>query len=620
MVSLLAPEDRFRPRDLTESPGEVTRHVRRAFEILALLLVWAIAQSSPLRADWMNLTGAETAPNIAEITVLDDRVRIALEVYIGDLKAFQALVPDDWLRSDVSARPPKAERVRRFSEETFQVVAGDGTRLQAELKLVEPRLRKDRASPYAGMINPATRQRAPEPPADKRVLYAEIEYPFDRKPERLTFIPPADENGTPIVSIGFIAYHKAVPVIDFRYLSKQTTLILDWTDPWYTKFENANLKRHHKSALMSFLYVEPREIRHEVLLRVRDLMDWASFDLDGASTITAADQAKIKRRAREFLAGHNPLKVDGKSMKPGSSRAEFVKISLNGLQLVEDGEDLDLSTATLGVILSYPIEHLPQQVSVEWGLFNERIRRVPATSIDPAGPLPGFVEASDPIFEWKNFLLKYKEPVVVPVKVDDGRSVRLPVLSAALLLAALAVGVLRSCPGRRSRRAWLGASAASVIVGALLLQVAVVDIPNPFASTPDKETATKIVNDVLENVNHAYLEKDPNALQGALTSIVADRSTWRASTGTRSRPSHQGRGGGVARVTAIEDLSLKNVTGLDDGQGFRAVADWTAKAKGGHWGHVHRRQIRFRALLEMIEDDGHWKLAGITVVDAKTKS
>ncbi len=47
--------------------------------LVASLLFLATATTSAARADWMNLTGAETAPNIAEITVLDDRVRVALE-------------------------------------------------------------------------------------------------------------------------------------------------------------------------------------------------------------------------------------------------------------------------------------------------------------------------------------------------------------------------------------------------------------------------------------------------------------------------------------------------------------------------------------------------------------
>ena len=101
--------------------------------MFVLFFVTVISHSSA-HADWMNLTGAETAPNIAEITVLDDRVRIALEVYIGDLATFEALLPDDWVKKDVTARPPPAERLKRFSADTFQVVTDDGTKLQADTR------------------------------------------------------------------------------------------------------------------------------------------------------------------------------------------------------------------------------------------------------------------------------------------------------------------------------------------------------------------------------------------------------------------------------------------------------------------------------------------------------
>ena len=120
--------------------------------VVASLVFLAVAIVPAARADWINLTGAETAPNIAEITILDDRVRIALEIYIGDLDAFEALLPDDWLKKDVADRPPLPERLKRFSAEIFQVVTDGGTKLQAELKLLEPRLRKDRVSPFAGTL------------------------------------------------------------------------------------------------------------------------------------------------------------------------------------------------------------------------------------------------------------------------------------------------------------------------------------------------------------------------------------------------------------------------------------------------------------------------------------
>jgi len=217
-----------------DKPGTKARPL--LWPIILLLLFTRDA-----RADWINLTGAETASNIAEITVLDDRVKVALEIYVGDLETFSALVPDDWLKDQAAERPPLAERLRQFSENGLRFATDSGKTLQAELRLAEPRLRKDRFSPFAGMINPYTRQRVPEAPADKRVLYVELEYPFDGEaPNTLAMSPPSDEGGRALVTIGFIVYHKAVPVIDFRYLGATSTLTLD-DDPWYSKFDNPNL-------------------------------------------------------------------------------------------------------------------------------------------------------------------------------------------------------------------------------------------------------------------------------------------------------------------------------------------------------------------------------------------
>jgi hypothetical protein len=390
------------------------------------------------RADWMNLTGAETAPNIAEITVLKDRVRIALEIYVGDLGTFEALLPEDWLKKP--ARLPLDARLQEFSSKTFQVIADGGVELQAVLNRAEPRLRKDRYSPFAGMVNPTTRQRAPEPPADKRVLYVELDYPFSGRPASLTFVPPLGAGGVPAVTMGFIAYHMSVPVIDFRYLSGPVTLDLDWSDPWYSKFDNPNLKRHHATAMMTFLYVEPREVRHEVLVRARDLLQWTDLGLVDREKIEPGERADLKRRVSAFMRQRNPVSIDGAAAVPVSATVEFLKITTSGLQLSDDQERLDASSALLGVILSYPVAALPERVSMEWELFPSRIKRIPATSIDQAGPFVSFVEMSDPQLIWQNHLLKYQDPQVRPVTRQIG-------IAAAVAMVALGLTFLAGVAG-----------------------------------------------------------------------------------------------------------------------------------------------------------------------------
>jgi len=267
-------------------------------KILGLLVI--ILLVSPADADWINFSGAENAHNIAEIHINDDHVRLNLEIYLKDLETFEELIPDDMFRDAVPGRPPAIERLRIFSEKTFQIKNDKGDNLLARLAFVEPGMRKDRPSPFAGMLNPYTLQRIPGPPEDKRVLYAELVYPFREKPKSLAIIPPLDDRGMGRVSIGFITYHNRVPIIDFRYLSEPAKITLDWQDPWYSSFDNKALKRWQQGGVMSFLYIEPYEVRHEVLVRVKDLEAWMDLGLRGDEFIEADENEELKKaKARE---------------------------------------------------------------------------------------------------------------------------------------------------------------------------------------------------------------------------------------------------------------------------------------------------------------------------------
>ena len=56
----------------------------------ACVLIAVIIAPKSVYADWQNLTGAETAPNIAEIVITEKRIHIALEIYIENTEKFLA--------------------------------------------------------------------------------------------------------------------------------------------------------------------------------------------------------------------------------------------------------------------------------------------------------------------------------------------------------------------------------------------------------------------------------------------------------------------------------------------------------------------------------------------------
>ncbi len=584
------------------------------------LLVLALSAVSPARGDWINLTGAETAPNIAEITVFDDRVEVALEVYVGDLKVFEDLIPDDWLKDLKVDRPPPADRLKRFAERGLRFVTDKGEPLQAELRLAEPRLRKDRFSPFAGMVNPYTRLKAPEAPADKRVLYAELVYPFrETAPKTLTMSPPLDSEGRAEVSIGFIVYHKAVPVIDFRYLSGPSTLTLD-ADPWYSKFDNPNLSRHHKDALMSFLYVEPYEVRHEILTRVKDLVQWMDLGLRGDRYIETDELEPLKQRIGEFLLTKNPVTVDGKSVRPILDRTNYVSLGLTGVQILEVPERLEIDSAVVGVIITYITDGMPQQVTVDWELFTDQIQRVPATATDPAGPLPTYLTPEDNVHIWTNFLKHYELPTVRRTQVSGSLGdLHIPVVSLLGLAGFLGAGgwalSRRRCA--RSMRLPLAVSALSLATAAAAYPFAQVTISRPalMAGELDDERASALLQALLKNVYRAFDFRAEGDVYDKLALTISGDLLTDIYLQNRRSLAIQQAGGAQAKVkeVGVESARAERADGRD--LTYALHGTWTVLGTVGHWGHVHQRKNRYEAVVTVDARDGAWKIVGLEMRD-----
>ncbi len=588
----------------------------------AILFAVMLGMAAPANADWINLTGAETSPNIAEIYVLDDHVKLVLEVYIGDLDKFEDLVPDEWLKDLAAGRPGAEARLKRFAEQGFQFVTESGEKLAAQMQLVEPRVRKDRQSPFAGMINPMTRQRVPQAPQDKRVLYAEIIYPYVSKPSELTIVPPLDEEGRAQAGIGFIAYHKAVPVIDFRYLGTPAHLVLDWKDPWYSRFDNPNLKRHHKSALMSFLYVEPFEVRHEILTRVRDLEEWMDLGLRGDEYIEVDELEPLRQRIGDFLLTRNPVLVDGKEMKPILDRTNYVKVGITGIQLVEAPARLEISTAIVGVIIAYLTEGMPQQVTVDWQLFTDQVQQVPATATDPAGPLPSFVSPDDSVLTWTNFLKNYRMPTVRQVAVADTLGdVTIPLGSLLFAVAILPVG-WRLGAARREGRPLVAPSVMILVLfgGALVsypyTQVSVAR-PVLMAGDLDDQQAQQLLQALLKNVYRAFDFRDENDVYDRLALSVEGDLLADIYLQNRKSFAVQKAGGAQARVKEVDIQSAQAEQREGDTPTYAIRGQWTATGTVGHWGHVHTRRNQYDAIITVKADQGDWKISGLELLEEK---
>jgi hypothetical protein len=586
------------------------------------LFIVILLISSPVEADWVNFTGAENALNIAEIYINDDHVKLILEVYVGNLEVFEELVPDDFFSKPILRRPPTAERLKNFSEKTFQIKTDNGKNIQARLELAEPRMRQERPSPFAGMINPYTRQRIPGPPEDKRVLYAELLYPFNGKPKSLTIVPPIDSKGMSKASIGFVSYHKGVLINDFRYLSEVATLRLDWDDPWYSTFDNKALKRWQKGSVMSFLYIEPYEVRHEILARVKELDAWIDLDLRGDEFIEADENDLLKKRVGEFFLKHDKVLIDEKQLRPILDRTAFVKYAMTGSQFLEQPEQLPIHNAMVGVIITYLTDGIPQEVTSEWDLWSDRIQKVPTSAIDPAGPFPSYITPDDNIHIWKNYLKQYIIPTVENVAVADSvTSFGFPVGSVLCLALIFPVGLQIRKRKQSKKPVLIQAVLIVLFVAASVLLYPYVQIsvakPGSIASRISNDQAKDILHSLLKNVYRAFdFREEEDVYDKLAISASGDLLTDLYLQNRRSFMVKRA-GGAVAKVKEIEvtDVSVENNPHSSRALDLRSK--WSATGTVGHWGHIHTRMNEYEAVITVEPVSGTWKITDLELLDEK---
>ena len=538
------------------------------------------------------------ADTIAEYFVEDDHVRLELEIGSNDVGAFRNLLPDALYERLDFGEVPLKDRLSKFVSEDMPVMVGD-TIIIGRVTNIGPATRPLRDQ-VTGEVLPTAEDEA------TLVIRATIIFSFNERPESLTLIAPRE---TGQANIGFVLYHKGVAVNDYRYLVSGHTVSLDWEDAWYSTFSDRGMRRQYYSPMTGFIYVEPYEVRKEIIVRPADMQHYVDLGLEGETTIAAARHDEIKAKVVEFLDGHFPVKIDGKAVEGSVDRVNFLKRSLRS-SVVVDNQDLELLPATIGIIYVFPTDGLPQSVEMEWDLFNEKTPKIPAAAVDQAGPLPVILEPGFSTLRWENFLKFPELPTLTDIAKPPTFLQRLAVWGRWLMLAlsiALLAGWLRSYSrNRTSSRSLLSFSLTALAITVLFFhqhrQVAWND-----------ERLTLLVGDLLHNVYRAFDYRGEEVIYDVLEKSVSGELLTDIYLETQKGLELANQGGARVKVKTTE---VNNAELLDrDGNHLTIASDWNVSGSVGHWGHIHQRTNGYRANLQISEIDGVWKLTGLEILE-----
>jgi len=570
--------------------------------VVAASLVVATITASIARGDAIIVTKAMTADTVVEIFIEESVVRVELEIGLENLRAFHNLQPDE-IRRRMGLEPaPYPERLRRFVNEDLVIRADGGPPLPGRLVEIELRRRVPRDELTGEPLPAADDEGVP-------VVYVVLEYPFSGQPRTLTFKPPTDEKGRPVANVGFITYHLGLPVMDFRYLGPVETVNLDWGDPWFSKFTNRNLWRQYDSPMNVFLYVEPFEVRVEVIARPRDVQKWTDVGVGGLRTIPVEIQEDVKRKVADFFAERIDLSIDGQRVEPELDRVNFLERTLRTSTVISPPRDLDIASATLGVIFLQSRHGYPEEADLSWSLFPDKVEKIPAAATDEAGPLRFFLTQDNNVLWWKNVLKNPQVPTLVEVSRPPSVWIRgAPFVGwgvVALLALLLVRYGLRTVRGDADWRRLAAVAAAMVVVAGGLLTLA-------RSTGLTDERAGNIVSALLYNVYRAFDSRDEDTIFATLDQSVDGDLMVEIYLETQKRLQLASQGGARAKV---KELDLVEIDQVREGRGFRATCTWRVAASVGHWGHIHQRRNQYTAEMRIEPLDGLWKITSMKLID-----
>ncbi len=292
-------------------------------------LPYILIDNLKARADYIHQTQAEYSGTIVEFRIEKSSIKVILEIDEKDKQVF----------SNLLAKNNNSRQKTNFLQRNNQQP------LVGKIKKIETRKRTHRGNINSRPTTDLMAKTLKPPRVSPYVTYVEIVYPLENQLSQLIISPPLEPNQKyPAITIGFITFHDKIPITNYWYLSQPELLNLNWEDPWYSHFENPNLTRSHPSSLLSYVYVEPYEIRHEILIRFRDLADFINFDTTTIKSLQPQSLSNIKAQAVNYFQRQPQMTIDDRSVTPIIDRINFLEAARKGIfQVIQNPEEFEIN-------------------------------------------------------------------------------------------------------------------------------------------------------------------------------------------------------------------------------------------------------------------------------------
>ena len=366
------------------------------------------------------------------------------------------------------------------------------------------------------------------------------------------------------------------------------------------------------TGLYSYIYLNDREVRHEILVPLLTFEEWLPVKRANPEFLEVAEQDAMRGQIAEWFRNRNPVEIDGIPVKPVLQRLQFFGLDIQDFAQNTEPRRISAYQARLGIILSYPAKAPPNRVNLTWEVFHESAPFLRSIVYDRnANPTEEFFVKDQPNFEW---IRDGETPVVASFQTDwtpIQSKRKISNISYGLIGIAFAGGAFtwmlyRNHPQCIPRS--LGV-AGIWLIGAFMFKDHVPVADRPLAPDFTKHTAT-----LLQNIYRAYDYGDQSDVYDALAHSVngplLDELFLKIQSGLRMKE----QGGAIAIVQEVRIVSIKPA--LDNPESLDCK--WNVTGTVEHWGHIHTRENQYSARVKLdVSEKGRGRISKFEVTNEK---
>jgi hypothetical protein len=552
---------------------------------------------------------------------------LRVQMFAEDLILFQGLEPNDQDRLIPEDLKRGLEDHKKFLLEKISLRDANGELYKGQITDMKPfEIPADGIAASDMMQHTAT---------------YEIEVPFAMPPEFLTIQQDITDANSIVPSEMSLNIHQAGTGLNFteRLLpGGSTTVRFDWKqelaedasdeewDSWFEKQREATLGITSYSSVYSFIYIEPVEMRHEILIPLATLATILPIKHQDPAFVEIGEQDAIREQIRNWLKDQNPVVINGTRIIPEFTRIDFYSLNLSDFAAQAAAQKVSMASGRVGIIMTYktPDDSI-RDVSQSWSTFYSTMTKVPAVVIAYPNSMSKFEfsrfnTAEDNTLTWKC------KPEDLPKQISSVDAVYSPkptmrLLAGSAVLAAAALLLLKKT----------SATVGRVTAGVLLIVAVVawkplsVEIDHPWKS-PEELSGDQAKNVFTALHSGLYRSLDfgtEDRIYDALAQTVDGELLEDLYLQLRQSLELRDQGGAIARIRSLEydaGTAVARKESVVPWPGFQYKSTWTVSGTVEHWGHVHERQNQFDAVFTIEPREGHWKITRMDVAGQSQKS